>query len=284
MYTSKKHYLHATKTLIQAIGLNDGPLKSVEGLVDLRNELENHRTQLYNKMIEELNKHLYTTSSTEVLTNFQREGSARNSNFASPFQRNIIRRSAERAEVNTKIRKVLFEMAQRSDTDTTEILENTDLLDPDLNATYFLGIIIECIALLNKVPESLEVSLTCHKPVTNLEFPLNFQTIKTQIQSELSAVVTRTTQHLVAMNTTLAIDTNGDKTITHPLLELVELTYKQFKLIADAHTMLLKNFLSVTQRHSIVVKPYDIADYWTHAQAVVRIQITSQISNYLLDS
>lgn len=158
MYTSKKHYLHATKTLTQAIGLNDGPLKSVEGLVDLRNELENHRTQLYTKMIEELNRHLYSTSSTEVLTNFQRDGSARNSNFASPFQRNIIRRSAERAEVNTKIRKVLFDMAQRSDTDTTEILENTDLLDPDLNATYFLGIIIECIALLNKVPESLEVS------------------------------------------------------------------------------------------------------------------------------
>lgn len=169
MYTSKKHYLHATKTLTQAIELNNGPLKAVEGLVDVRNELESHRTQLYNKMIEELNKHLYSTSSMEVLTNFQREGSARNSSFASPFQRNFIRRSAERAEVNTKIRKALFEMAQRSDTDTTEILtENTDLLDPDLNATYFLGIIIECIALLNKVPESLEVSvwridLTLHK-------------------------------------------------------------------------------------------------------------------------
>lgn len=261
--------MHATKTLTQAIGLNDGPLKSVEGLVDLRNELENHRTQLYNKMIEELNRHLYTTSSMEVLTNFQRDGSARNSNFASPFQRNIIRRSAERAEVNTKIRKVLFEMAQRSDTDTTEILENTDLLDPDLNATYFLGIIVECIALLNKVPESLEVSWCCTADGTFVtKFP-NFQTIKTQIESELSAVVTRTTHHLVTMNKTLPIEANGDKSTAHPLIELVELTYKQFKLIADAHAMLLKNYLGVTQRHSIVVKPYDIAEYWTQAQAVV---------------
>ncbi len=71
------------------------------------------------------------------------------------------------------------------------------------------------------------------------------------------------------MNKTMAIETNGDKATTHPLLELVELTYKQFKLIAEAHAMLLKNYLSVTQRHSIVVKPYDIADYWTQAQAVV---------------
>lgn len=173
MYTAKKHYLHATRTLTQAIGLNDGPLKSVEGLVDLRNELETHRNQLYNKMIEELNKHLYTTSSVEVLTNFQRDGSGRNS-FASPFQRNIIRRSAERAEVNTKIRKVLFDMAQRSDADTTEVLENTELLDPDLNATYFLGIIIECIALLNKVPESLEVSLDLTPPLSVTSQRSNF--------------------------------------------------------------------------------------------------------------
>lgn len=67
----------------------------------------------------------------------------------------------------------------------------------------------------------------------------------------------------------MPIETNGEKTATHPLLELVELTYKQFKLIADAHAMLLKNYLSVTQRHSIIVKPYDIADYWTQAQGVV---------------
>lgn len=106
--------------------------------------------------------------------------------------------------------------------------------------------------------------------VTNFTKFYNSQTIKTQIESELSAVMARTTQHLVTMNNTLPIgETNGDKTSAHPLLELVELTYKQFKLIADAHAMLLKNYLSVTQRHSIVVKPYDISDYWTQAQAVV---------------
>lgn len=89
------------------------------------------------------------------------------------------------------------------------------------------------------------------------------------MESELSAVVVRTTQHLVTMNKSLPIETSSDKTTTHPLLELVELTYKQFKLIAEAHGMLLKNYLSVTQRHSIVVKPYDISDYWTQAQSVV---------------
>lgn len=43
------------------------------------------------------------------------------------------------------------------DVDKSEIIEDTDLLDPDVNTTYFIGIIIECFALLNKVPESIEV-------------------------------------------------------------------------------------------------------------------------------
>lgn len=75
----------------------------------------------------------------------------------------------------------------------------------------------------------------------------------------------------------MPLEANGDKTAAHPLLELVELTYKQFKLIAEAHGMLLKNYLSVTQRHSIVVKPYDIADYWTQAQIVVSYCVISTL-------
>lgn len=46
------------------------------------------------------------------------------------------------------------------DVDKTEIIEDTDLLDADINTTYFIGIIVECYALLEKVPESIEVSDT----------------------------------------------------------------------------------------------------------------------------
>lgn len=156
-YTNKKHYLHATKALTQAIELGEGPLKNVEGLQDVRLDLETRKSQLYTKLVEELNKHLYHLNSSETLLSFQRQSSARGSNYSSPFQRNVTRRSAERAEANTKIRKALFEMAQGFDMNKTEIIDDTELLDPDLNATYFLGIIVECFALLNKVPDSLEV-------------------------------------------------------------------------------------------------------------------------------
>lgn len=258
-YTNKRHYLHATKVLTEAIKLSNGLLRDVEGLSDLRHDLETRKNQLYLKLIEELNKHLYQFSTAETLSNFQRRGSsARNSNtnFASPFQRNVIRRSTERAEANAKIRKALFEMAQGFDLEKTEIIEDADLLDADISASYFIGIIVECFALLQKVPESLE-------------------TLRVQIQPELLAIVRRTTRHL---NTILINEANNLPSLSgsnkndesvHPLLELIDLIYKEFKLVANAHNLLLKNYLTVTQRHGIVVKPYDIADYWTQAQAVV---------------
>lgn len=43
------------------------------------------------------------------------------------------------------------------DIDKSEIIEDMELLDPEINSTYFIGIIIECFALLKKVPESIEV-------------------------------------------------------------------------------------------------------------------------------
>lgn len=255
-YTNKRHYLHATKVLVKAIDLSNGRLRDVEGLSDLRQDLDNRKNQLYLKMIEELNRHLYHLSTAETLSNFQRRASSTrrsDNNLVSPFQRNVMRRSTERAEANAKIRRALFEMAQGFDVDKTEVIDNSELLDTDLSRSYFIGIIVECFALLKKIPESLEA-------------------LRTQIQPELLAIVTRTTQHLVsvlAAEGSLNQQPLNDQ--THPLLELLGLVHKQFKLVATAHTLLLKNYLNVTQRHGIVAKPHDIADYWGQAQTVVSI-------------
>lgn len=161
-FLNKKHYLHATKTLMAAVQLSKTELKEVDGLVDLRQDFENKRNLIYTTLLQELNRHVYHSNTASVFTNFQRQGSTRGSNMASPFQRNIIRRSAERVEANTKARKALFEISQSGyiDVDKLEIVEDTELLDVDVNATYFIGIIVECFALLEKVPESIEVSVT----------------------------------------------------------------------------------------------------------------------------
>lgn len=262
-YTNKRHYLHATKVLVKAIDLSNGRLRDVEGLADLRQDLDNRKNQLYMKMIEELNRHLYHSSTADTLSNFQRRASSTrrsDNHLVSPFQRNVMRRSTERAEANAKIRKALFEMAQGFDVEKTEVIEDSELLDADLSRSYFIGIIVECFALLRKIPDSLDA-------------------LRSQIQPELMGIVTRTTQHLVSILTAdgsihkLQL-TDGQE---HPLLELLGLVHKQFKLVANAHNLLLKNYLNVTQRHGVIIKPYDIADYWGHAQAVVRISFTNTL-------
>lgn len=116
-FLNKKQYLHATKTLMTAIQLSNTTLKEVEGISELRSDFENKRNLIYAKLTSELNKHLYQSSTSSIFTNFQRQGSTRGSNLASPFQRNIIRRSAERVEANTKARKALFEISQNGESD-----------------------------------------------------------------------------------------------------------------------------------------------------------------------
>lgn len=256
-YTNKRHYLHATKVLVRAIDLSNGRLRDVEGLADLRQDLDNRKNQLYMKMIEELNRHLYHSSTAETLSNFQRRASSTrrsDNHLVSPFQRNVMRRSTERAEANAKIRKALFEMAQGFDVEKTEVIEDSELLDADLSRSYFIGIIVECFALLKKIPDSLDA-------------------LRSQIQPELLGIVTRTSQHLVSI---LTADGSIHKLQLidgqeHPLLELLGLVHKQFKLVANAHNLLLKNYLNVTQRHGVIIIPYNIADYWGHAQSVVCI-------------
>lgn len=149
--------------LNEGVQLANGPLSPIEGLSDVRQDLKLRGNQLFAKLIEEVNKHIYQMSTAETLSNFHRHGSTRNSNVAtgggrpsSPFQRNGVRRSAERAAANQKMRKVLVELTAQGnafDLKKSEFVENMDLMDED--ASFF--IIVECFAQLKRLPEALEV-------------------------------------------------------------------------------------------------------------------------------
>ena len=124
--------------------ISEGQLRHVEGLEDLRRDFTNKKAHLYTKLVEEMNKHIYHSSTTEVLSNFQRNNSARISSnqIQSPFQRNVVRKSADRIEANNKAKKALFEISQNGFVDEDlEIIDDTTLLDPEINSTYFIGII-----------------------------------------------------------------------------------------------------------------------------------------------
>lgn len=258
-FTAKRQYLHATKSLTNA--LSDGPLQQVEGLSDLRKDLKLRQQQLYNKLHEELNRYLYQMPSQDHLSLFRRHGSARGSNNlgagASPFQRNVLRKSAERAEANAKVRKALLEMTQAGgfDLEKTEVLGEDEIVDTELNQTYFFGIAVECFALLGKVPESLE-------------------TVQVQIEPQLMGIVTRTARHMQQLR---AGAVQGGEDEQHPVLELLDSLFEQFKTVAEGHSLLLKSYSSAMPRNALTTKLYDVPDFWIHAQEVLE----NVLSDYL---
>ncbi|XP_050327837.1 exocyst complex component 4 isoform X2 [Bactrocera neohumeralis] len=249
-YTTKRQYLHASKALTDALATIQGPLNGVEGLADLRVDLQSRRQQLYQRLHEELVTQLYKNSAAEAFTTFQRNNSNR---LNSSFTRGIgARRSTDRIEANTRIRKALMEMAQGFDLDKSEVIDDADLVDPELSMTYFISIIVECFGMLGKVPESLEV-------------------LRVQIQTQLLEVVRQTTYQLIALNC------NANER-DNPLLTLLEVIFKQFKAIAKTHALLLKNYLAVVQKYAVVgPQPYDLTDFWAQAQSVLQLLLTDYL-------
>lgn len=263
----RRHYLKATKMLMNAIDISQNQMREVDGLSDLRQDFDNKKVHLYNKLVEEMNRHIYHSSTTEVLNNFQRNNSARISSnqLQSPFQRNTVRKSADRIEANNKAKKALQEISQNGFVDhDLEIIGDISLLDPEINSTYFIGIIVESFALLNKVPESVE-------------------TMKVQMQFELLAIVEKTTAYIIDIRQRNAnvgmqrIMENGENYCDVPFLELLDLLFKQFQLIAEAHQLSLKNYESVIKRYQMHIKPYDLTDFWGQVQAVLQLLLTDYL-------
>ncbi|XP_017044207.1 exocyst complex component 4 isoform X5 [Drosophila ficusphila] len=247
-YTAKRQYLHASKALTDALATLNGPLQAVEGLSDLRTDLQTRRQQLYQRMHEELVTQVYTNSANEALSSFQRSNSSR---LNSSFTRGIgARRSTDRIEANARVRKALTEMTQNFDLEKAEVIEDADLIYPELSMSYFVAIIVESFGMLHKVPDSLE-------------------TLRVQIQTELLNVVRHTTHQL---------SLSGASEEPNPLLTLLEIIFKQFKAIAKTHTLLLKNYLSVGQKYSVVgPQPYDLTDFWGQAQSVLQLLLTDYL-------
>ncbi|KAL5273771.1 EXOC4 family protein [Megaselia abdita] len=245
-FSSKRQYLHATKVLTDAISTAENKLLSVEGLSDLRSDMQVRKDQLYTRLHEELSKQLYRNSTAEIMKTFQRQNSSRLNGSNSNFQRNFARRSTDRAEANAKVRKALIEMSQGFDLKTSEAVEDADLIDPDLSMTYFISIIVECFAMMKKVPESIDE-------------------IKCKIQSELLEIVQITTAQMISLNIS-SLDKEK-----HPVLCLLEIIFKQFRVVAQTHALLLKNYLIVLQKYSISTNMYDLGDFWQQAQQVLQL-------------
>lgn len=73
-FVNKKHYRHATKLLTGSITVLEGDLRSVDALSEVKSELIAKKEEIYELLLDDLHKHIYSRSTAEVLQRLKREG------------------------------------------------------------------------------------------------------------------------------------------------------------------------------------------------------------------
>ncbi|CAG2064384.1 unnamed protein product, partial [Timema podura] len=230
--------------------------------------------QLHTKLMQELSHHLYVQSTQEIVA-LRRQGSGRdNTLLNSPFQRATELRSSARTP---KARRALLDVLSPFPNTLSSRLglnpatnpscveetlgnlqEDLDATDPEANSEHFMAILIECLALLNKVPDAVEA-------------------IKVEMQTELLSIISRTTQQILDMSALPQQPqpaAHHDPAQTQPLarpvllLELLQTVFEQFRCVAAAHAVALRSFSFVADKYHIDVRLYEMPDVWSKVQAV----------------
>lgn len=171
--------------------------------------------------------------------------------------------------------------------DLSNIVEDENSTNPEENSEHFLAVVIECLALLNKIPETVEVRIrrcASSKFLIKYWLDLNLQTIKVQMQTELLNIIARTSKKIreIADNQPACVkpistDTSDVKIITSNnsaekqslLLDLLQTVFEQFRLVAATHATVLRSLSHVVKKYNLDVRLYEMPDVWSKIQAVV---------------
>ncbi|CAL4123115.1 unnamed protein product, partial [Meganyctiphanes norvegica] len=274
-YVSKKHYLHATQLLVTSLNRLNNDLKMVEALKEVNSDLHTRKEKLHSTLIEELHVHLYQRWTREVLA-LRRQGSGRESMQA------LSRTGSDRASIGTgkadKTRKNLMEMMLtptklKSLGEGGEGLqEDTGSADPEANSQHFIAILVECLALLGKLPEAVE-------------------TIKRRMQKELSIIISRTSQQILEYHPTPPIDDPAQSVVVvigstviksdtregRLLQELLQVVFEQFRLVVSAHQSVVVSLRSSADAHGLEVQLYSMADVWSKVQAALQVMLSDYL-------
>lgn len=122
-FINKKHYLHATKLLVESLSSLEGNLKTVEALREVKTELSKEKEEMYNVLVDELHKHIYVKSTAEVLKRFKRQGS-------------------ERKNIHNKPEGTPSRKASVADILSPAVMQNSALPKSRLNQLYIVTLIL----------------------------------------------------------------------------------------------------------------------------------------------
>ncbi|XP_034327404.2 exocyst complex component 4 isoform X4 [Magallana gigas] len=228
----KKHYLHGTELVVNAVAKLENQLVGVEALRDLKAELITRKEQLHEVLIEELNRQIYIKSQTPNFSSLpgKKGGSAAKQDTLKRKERNGVP-PPEKIEFGKEVKEDLNS-------------------DPEDDPTHFIAILVESLYMLRKIPEAAEG-------------------LKVRIQPELSAIVARTSQ-LLLESTSNQVDASNQSQCLLDLLENIFHQFRfvahMHKMVLRNLDRIIVSGVPVRQECL-----YDMTDVWSKIQAVVEL-------------
>jgi len=138
-----------------------------------------------------------------------------------------------------------------NDEDFQEILEDPKLADLNEGPSHTIVIDVECLAMLNKIPEAVD-----H--------------LKSELKNELQSIVSRSTQHLIDAGPY----PQGDIKL---LQELFSMMVQQIGLVVEAFKVFQMSLSKSVSRHNQDNVRFDVADVWHKAQIVMQGMLTDYL-------
>jgi exocyst complex component 4 len=248
-FRSRKHYLHASETLMYNIQLVSGKLGGVEALKEIRLELQNLQDALHLEILEEINKHLYIKPKPKP-----KVVSEVKSKDASPLM--IAKRATIGKHSRTLSRTIqmeheaalrLAQLAAKSQTkDVVE--EDLTLLDPEENSSYYMDILVESLQNLGTIDSAL-----------------------TEIQGERMEREFRSIVDRIAIQVIRSAENSGWHQHKAKLLAtLLEKSFDKFRAVVDAHSLILVSFQRVKKSYGLSIELYSENEIWTAIQQVLQ--------------
>ncbi|XP_066910805.1 exocyst complex component 4-like [Clytia hemisphaerica] len=239
-YISRKHFLHASRLLVETVKNLEGPLHAVDALRDLRASLNLRKAILHETIIDELNKQIYAEPQKS------KKNVATDSNTAA-FKRIFSTvKEPSRNELTIPVFK------------HTELYEDLQR-DPGENVPLFMYLMVEALFELEKIPEAIE-------------------SFKSRIKRDMMLVVRKVTDQVskraIEMTDVVAVEELVKKEYPEILVDLLDVAFDKFRVIALNHSILLVALDKAKERMNPIktkdVSLYTKEDIWSKIQFAIK--------------
>uniref|UniRef100_T1IIX1 Exocyst complex component Sec8 n=1 Tax=Strigamia maritima TaxID=126957 RepID=T1IIX1_STRMM len=268
-FIRKKHFLHATKLLVTSNKLLEGDLKEIDGLKEIKLDLQAKKLHMCDVIIDEIHNHLYVRSISELNlirnqdNSFFRRGSDRKAkDLLSP---KIPEKNGGGTPVKRNILSILattpthkYKHKQQLSVVGAELEEDLTAEDPEEDALHYLTILVESLALLNCMSDAVEVT-------------------RNRVEKELLNLVRVATKQIYEDTQAYKEENLSSQKQPQVLLKLIHSIFEQFFCVTQAHEHLLDNLKQAATSHQIDLSLYSIEEVWSKIQSVLQ----AFISDYL---